>query len=438
MSPEETTLSAPVPAVFSHRRAKVRIWGLRLAEYGTVQIGVQALNAVAGLLIVRYLSKPEYALFAIVNSIQSTANLLADLGIGIGVRSIGGRVWQDRERFGQLLNTTISLRRMFAAVSLLVTLPIAAWMLWHNGADLLLTLALLGTIVLTIIPMLASTAWGTSAQLHGEYRRMQKLDFSNALIRCAAILGLSLIRLNVFLAALVGSITNWVGMIFLRRWAHEKINHTAPVNAEDRREMIRLSLSQLPNAIFYCFQGQVTILILSWWGNTVGIANIMALGRIAMLFNVFSVTFSNIITPRFARCQDINKLRRLYLLLVCGAGLLFTLLTLVAWFFPDPFLWILGEKYAELGSELGWVVSASCITMTGGVMFGLNCSKAWIRIQAWGYIPIILTTQVLCALTLNLKDFHDVLIFNVISALAPLTLFALDSCFGLKGRRPIG
>jgi len=98
-------------------------------------------------------------------------------GIGIGVRSIGGRVWQDRERFGQLLNTTISLRRMFAAVSLLVTLPIAAWMLWHNGADLLLTLALLGTIVLTIIPMLASTAWGTSAQLHGEYRRMQKLDF---------------------------------------------------------------------------------------------------------------------------------------------------------------------------------------------------------------------------------------------------------------------
>jgi len=111
--------------------------------------------------------------------------------------------------------------------------------------------------------------------------------FSNALIRCAAILGLSLIRLNVFLAALVGSITNWVGMIFLRRWRTKKINHTAPVNAEDRREMIRLSLSQLPNAIFYCFQGQVTILILSWWGNTVGIANIMALGRIAMLFNVF-------------------------------------------------------------------------------------------------------------------------------------------------------
>jgi len=38
----------------------------------------------------------------------------------------------------------------------------------------------------------------------------RKLDFSNALIRCAAILGLSLIRLNEFLAALVGSITNWV------------------------------------------------------------------------------------------------------------------------------------------------------------------------------------------------------------------------------------
>jgi len=91
-------------------------------------------------------------------------------------------------------------------------------------------------------------------------------------------------------------------------------------------------------------------------------------------------------------------------------------------------------KIFRTRQRLGWVVSASCITMTGGVMFGLNCSKAWIRIQAGEYIPIILTTQVLCALTLNLKDFHDVS-FLMLSLRWPFNTFALDSCFGLKGRR---
>jgi len=47
-----------------------------------------------------------------------TANLLADLGIGIACVPLAGGV-AGSERFGQLLNTTISLRRMFAAVSLL-------------------------------------------------------------------------------------------------------------------------------------------------------------------------------------------------------------------------------------------------------------------------------------------------------------------------------
>jgi len=410
----------------------IKIWFFRLAEYGAVQVGVQALNAAAGLLIVRYLSKPEYALFAIVNSMQTTANLLADLGIGIGVRAIGGRVWQDQERFGQLLNTSISLRRMFATVSLLVTLPITAWMLWHNGADFPMILVLCAIIVTTIVPMLASTAWGISAQLHGEYRRMQKLDLGNALLRFLAIAGLSLIKLNVVWAALVGTISSWIGMIFLRRWSREKINHTALVNADDKREMIRLSLKSMPNTIFFCFQGQVTLLILTFVGNTTGIADVMALGRIAMLFTIFSVTFNNVLAPRFARCQDTAKLPRLYLLLTSGSVGLLALLSAIVWLVPEPFLWLLGSKYTGLSNELLWVVAASCVGMVGGVMWSLNSSKAWINIQAFGYIPSIILCQISAAFILDLRYFHDVLIFNLVSAFAPLPVLALDAVWGLK------
>jgi len=44
------------------------------------------------------LEQREYAFFTIANTMQGTLNLLADVGISVGLVSIGGRVWQDRPR----------------------------------------------------------------------------------------------------------------------------------------------------------------------------------------------------------------------------------------------------------------------------------------------------------------------------------------------------
>src|ERR1044071_4278477 len=112
-----------------------RRWTVAIAEFGAVQIIVQALLAVSGLLIVRSVSKEQYALFTIANSMQATCNILADVGIGVGLRSIGGRICDDRCRFGQLLNTAFDLRRMFAVAAFAVSLPVAAWMLRRNGGS---------------------------------------------------------------------------------------------------------------------------------------------------------------------------------------------------------------------------------------------------------------------------------------------------------------
>src|ERR1043166_4716325 len=103
------TFAESVPSFLRPRR--LVDWSIRIARFGVIQGLVQLLLGIAGLLIVRSLSKSEYALFAIANSMQVACTQLADLGVGIGVRSIGGRVWQDRWRFGQLLNTALGLRR---------------------------------------------------------------------------------------------------------------------------------------------------------------------------------------------------------------------------------------------------------------------------------------------------------------------------------------
>src|SRR5882724_11214674 len=140
-------------------------WTLRLVEFGAVQGVVQFLLAVVGLLIVHSLSKPEYALFAITNSMLSAFSFMADLGIGIGVRSIGGRVCADRHRFGQLVNTALVLRKRFALGSFSIFLPLAAWMLSHNGATLFQTILLCLSIAMGGAFSLGSSVWAVSPAL---------------------------------------------------------------------------------------------------------------------------------------------------------------------------------------------------------------------------------------------------------------------------------
>lgn len=407
-------------------------WGWRLAEFGFVQGLVQILTAVAGLLIVRTLSVQEYALFAVVNSMQTACNLLADLGIGIGVRSIGGRVCSNRDRFGQLLNTAMGLRRQLAVVSLSICLPITAWMLWRNGAILPDILGLSVVVAVGVFPLLSSSVLSASTQLHGEFRKIQKLDFGSAALRVALMGVLSASRMNAFSAACVGVVSNWINSIYLRRWALNHADPTAPANKDDRRELLRLSRSWMPNVIFLCFQGQVTLLILTLCGNSTGIADVTALGRLAVVPTIVAATFGSVLAPRFARCQDLARLPRIYCLLVCGTILSLIPILFAVWKFPEPFLWLLGRKYSALKIECVWVVAAGCVSQVCGVMWSLNSSKAWIRLQSLVYIPVILGAQVVMVLWLDLREFHSVLLFNLIGSAAPIPIYILDAYLGLK------
>jgi O-antigen/teichoic acid export membrane protein len=411
---------------------RIRKWGSILSEYSAVQVIVQALAALTGLVIIRVMSKPEFALFAIVNLMQGTCNTLADLGIGLGVRSLGGEVWADRFRFGQLMNTALNMRHRFAIASFAICLPITWWMLWKNGAGPIYATALCAAVACSVLPLLNSSVWGASLGLHSEYRRLQKLDVGNASLRFLLIGTSALTRINAWLAAMTGVVGNWVQAFFQKRWAAEKADFTAPPNEDDRRELLQLSLRSLPNTVFFCFQGQITLLILTLVGSPSGIANIAALGRVAALFAVFSATFTNVLIPRFARCQEPAQLTRLYLLLVGGAALIVLPLAAFAVFLPGPFLWLLGGKYASLGAECGWVVGASCISQLCSVLWSLNCSKAWIRVQAIAFIPAVLGAQAVAAMFLDLRQFHDVLILNLIATAAPIPIYLVDSMLGLR------
>jgi hypothetical protein len=407
--------STPIMRRALHR---VRVVG----NFAFVQALVQIIGFGSGILLVRSMSQRDYAYFTIANTMQGTINLLADIGISVGLVSIGGRVWQDRHRFGQLINTALGLRRKLGAVAMIVVTPIMFYLLVKNHSPAwyaaFLTLAVLAGIsiqlsmgVLSVVPRLRS-----------DTRRIQIIDFTGAIVRFLCLCALLFIFLDALVAVAVATATLLLQFAMLRSYVGGVVDLTAGENAEDRQEMVRLIKHLAANAVFYCFQGQITIFLISFFAQRANsVAEVGALGRLGMIFAVLTNLLTNIFAPAFARCQDRRKLRFLYLAIVGGVTAFSLLIVAAAAFFPREFLFVLGHNYSHLQRELLLMVGGSVLAALAGTLWALNASKAWIA-GSWLYIPLTLATQIALIPITDFSSVSSVLAFNLLSLVPSLFL----------------
>jgi hypothetical protein len=226
--------------------------------------------------------------------------------------------------------------------------------------------------------------------------------------------------LNGAVALAIGSATLLLQYWMLRRYVAGVIDVTAPENPEDRAAMVGFIRSQAANAVFFCLQGQITVFLISIFGRQISsIAEVGALGRLAMIFAVLSHLLANVFAPAFARCQDRRKLRWQY----------------AAYFFPHQFLFVLGNKYAHLGRELLLMVGGAVITAMASTLWSLNAAKAWIS-GSWLYIPLTLGTQLALIPFTDFSSVSGVLTFNLISAIPSLLLNVILSYRGFRRWQP--
>jgi O-antigen/teichoic acid export membrane protein len=409
--------SAPIlRRAFDHAR--------RIGNYALVQAGVQIIAFSSGILLVRWLPQREYAFFTIANAMQAALMLLADIGISVGLMSIGGRVWQDRHRFGELINTGLAVRRKLAAGAVIIVAPILYAMLAKNGASSLYTLLLVVVVLAGFSIQLAVDIYSVVPRLHSDIGRIQKIDFICAIVRLLLILGLVYLFATAGLAVAIASATFLLQYFLLRAYAAKVVDLKANENAEDRREMVRLIKSLSANALFYCFQGQITVFLISFFGrHAASVAEVGALGRLAMIFTVLMNMLTNVFVPAFARCQDKHKLRYLYLG-IAGVVILFSAIVLAsAALFPEQFLLVLGNRYTHLHRELLLMIGVAVITALSGTLWLLNASKAWVA-GSWLYIPLTLATQIALIPFTDFSSVGGVLTFNLIS-IAPSLLLNL-------------
>ena len=424
---------APAPST-----ARALHFAGRVGRFASVQAAVQLIGFASGILLVRRMEQGEYALFTIANTMQGTLNVLADIGISIGMVSIGGRVWQDGRRFGELVSTGLRLRRALGSIAVLAITPLLYFMLVKNGASLLYTILLIGAVLAGLFAQLSLGILEVVPRLRSDIRQIQIIDFSGSAARLIVLVALAFIFLNAGAAAIVGAATLFFQYWLMRRYASGVVDLHAAENAGDRKAMIGFIRNQAPNAVFFCLQGQITILLISFFARRAGaVAEVGALGRLAMIFTVLGSLMANIFAPAFARCQEKRKLSLLYAGIVGGVAALSLLVFGGAVFLPNEFLFVLGPRYAHLQHELLLMVGGATLNMVASTLWALNASRAWIA-GSWLYIPLTLGTQFALIPFIDFSSVTGVLTFNLFSALPSLLLNVGLSYRGFRFQEQVG
>ncbi len=398
---------------------RLRYWLGTVGRFASVQVVMQAINAATGFLILRQLTKTDYALYTIANTMQGTMSILADAGIGVALSAIGGKVWQDRHRMGSLVNTALRTRwRMAGAVGVVMS-PMLAWMLWRNGAGLVYGAALFTGVLANLYFQLSQDVYVIVPRLHSQMERVMRNNLMLAAMRLMLTAALLAIFFDALVAVAMAVAISAYQNVKMAGWSGEHADPDAPINPSDRTEITRKIRHLLPSAIFYCLQGQLLILLISFTGRSDHVADVGALGRLAVLFDLFGALLVNLALPAFTRCHDPAMLKKRYGQILGGYVCLAVAMTAFAAFAPAPMLWLLGKKYAGLRYELILIVANMSIGTLTATMWSMNAAKGWVH-YLWLEIPMRLILQAVLLMLIDTSTVPGAIYFLMISQLSPL------------------
>ncbi len=360
------------------RYSKVVEWTKLISVTGSVHIIVQAVSFISGILVIRLLTLQEFALYTIANTMLGTISLLSDGGISTGVMAQGGKVWQDKQKLGAVLVTGLDLRIKFAVGSLVISIPILIYFLLQHEASWLTILLIIVSLIPAFYAMLIDSILEIVPKLHQSIIPLQKNQLMVAMGRLM-ITGLTLFFFPfTFVAIIAAGIPRIIGNIRLKKIAAGFADTHQHSDPEIRHNILQVVKRVLPGALYFCISGQVTIWLISIFGKTSDVAQLGAIGKITMLLSVVSALMVTLVVPRYARLQDLNKLKSYFWKVQLALwALSITLVTFVG-FFAKYILMILGNKYSGLSYEMTLSMISGSMGLMGGLSYVLYSSRGWV------------------------------------------------------------
>jgi O-antigen/teichoic acid export membrane protein len=397
-------------------------WIGLLSATGAWQLAIAAVGFVSGIAVVRLLDTEQYAIYTIANSLLGALVVLGDSGISSGVMSQGGGVWQDRSKLGAVVKTALHICRWFAVIAAAAAFPAALFLLGRHGASYAVSLAVATILVPCFVMSVRNTILQIPLKLHQDLRPLQAIQLGSNVVRLL-LLGAALPLAPFAVVALcVATASTFFANVGIHRRGAKYIASDSRIEPNVRQEIMRIVWRTLPGSTYYCIQGQLTVWLISVFGNTTSVAQFGALGRLTMVTSVVSAVATTLIVPRFARLPNDRPLllRRLgisalALAVICAAGLFVVLL------FPDALLWILGSSYGGLEHELMLMAISSSFGLFGSLVVSLCFSRGLIPNPLIA-IPFGLAVQSVLIFLNDMTTLSGVLLMSVGVAVA-MTLF---------------
>jgi hypothetical protein len=399
--------------------------------YFTGQGLVQLLNLSIGLLLLRWLNTDNYAQYSVAFGFQTTLTLLTDLGFAGTIVALVGPRGNDPAVIGSYIRSGRHLRIVMLSwltpVAAVVYIAIARRHGWGIITSTLLFASIISSSYFSGMAYYYSSPLTIRGRLHHLFRH----QLAAAIFRVAAgfvfhltggLLAWTMSWINALSFLLIGLLN--------RRESRSFVALPAEPLPAVTRQMIQYVLPNLPGLIFYAFQGQIGVFLISFFGQSHSIAEVGALGRLAQLFVFFTGFNTMVIEPFMARAPRESVLR-IFLSVLSVASCICVVVCLLGFSHSSLFLLLIGARYKSLAREAGWTVLVSCLGYLGTVVWTMNLARRWIFwITSWLSIVTILATQIVFLHLVKVDSTLHTIYFGVATSIAALTANLSNSVYG--------
>lgn len=343
-----------------------------------------------------------------------TMTILADGGISQAVMGQGGKYFRDKSHLSTIVNTGLILRKKFAIGSLIIALPILIYLLIQNNASWLSSSLIALAIIPAFYSSLSDKIYQIPLKLHQDIPPLQKNQLGVSFSRLILILTLAFIFPITYVVLTADGISRLFGNLRLKKLSESYVEYGIDEDRLVKKNILSFVGKVMPASIYFCFYSQVSIWLISFLGTADKVADLGALSRLTLTTAVFTVLFSTLVSPRFARLpQKKDLLSKKAKLILAGGVLLIIIIVSGVYFTSDFLLWILGEEYQDLNKEVVFLFLANGMSLLSSFAYSLYVARGWMM-KPIIYIPINFVTLGISIYLLDVSSLIGVISINII------------------------
>lgn len=394
---------------------------ISIGRYVATQGLAQLIAFSTGIIIVRSMSKNDYAYYSIAVAMIAATALVAESGLNSALMSRGATVRNDLARLSTLFVTGMRFRFSVGIPIVLLGTSVVAFLLLNNGLGFQQTVVCSALVLGTLMATVTTGTIQTYHRLNLGFDLIRKTSMGMTILRLILIGALVVVSLiNPYMALAVSLLCAVGTNVIFKRTAKSQLDFGAPSSEEDRKAFQVSAKRTIPMTLMLVASEQSILVFLSFWGTPEVIADVSALSRFSIVFTVVNLVVMDVAAPFFARAEGSPSQVVGRLLGIMGGYVLVaaTLVILVAAAAP-LLLTLLGPRYEGLEIPLLIIAGGSAVLNIGYAFSALNQARGWTK-HSWVYIPLIAIWAVVGLSNIELGTTFGAAIFVATQALPGL------------------